>query len=309
MASCRLSSVLLLVSLLLVSLLAVISHAAPAADDITAPFPGVVDLEIANADPAFNFDSVVGKDKAVLVEFYAPWCGWCKRVAPNYKQVGTLVSTSVHANEVVVAKVNADKHSELASRFNVRGFPTIVLFKKGDSATPVVYNGDRSPADLIKFINREAGVNIPDGSAVPTETPTPPAAAAETAPAAAEKTDSHVKVLTPDNFDQIVLDSNKHVLVKFYAPWCGHCKRMVPAYEELAAKFSEDAEVVIAKIDASEHRDVGGRYGVRGFPTIKLFTKSDKSGNLQFSGARDVASMGKFINEKRGTPETQRDEL
>ena len=58
--------------------------------------------------------------------------------------------------------------------------------------------------------------------------------------------------------------------VEFYAPWCGHCKALAPTYEKLAAAFEGEASVVIAKIDADAHRDLGERYGVTGFPTIKV---------------------------------------
>jgi len=103
---------------------------------------------------------------------------------------------------------------------------------------------------------------------------------------------AEVVKLTVDNFDSIVLDSNKNVMVKFFAPWCGHCVRMQPAYEELSNKVGDD--VVIAELDATQHQAVSSKYGVRGFPTIKLFTKSDKSGK-PYQGARDANSMKSFI--------------
>lgn len=84
---------------------------------------------------------------------------------------------------------------------------------------------------------------------------------------------SNVVELEPGNFDQIV-DSSKHVLVKFYAPWCGHCKNLAPTYDTLAeAMASRKDEVVIAKVDADKHRDLGSRFGVQGYPTLKWFPK------------------------------------
>ncbi len=103
---------------------------------------------------------------------------------------------------------------------------------------------------------------------------------------------AEVVKLTADNFDTIVNDNSKSVLVKFFAPWCGHCVRMQPAYEELSKQVG--ADVVIAELDATQHQAVSSKHGVRGFPTIKLFTKTDKAGK-PYQGARDAAAMKAFI--------------
>lgn len=57
------------------------------------------------------------------------------------------------------------------------------------------------------------------------------------------------------------------------SPGCGHCKRLAPAYEEVGAAFDSEDSVVIGKVDADSDRDLGSRYGVKGFPTLKFFPK------------------------------------
>jgi len=99
--------------------------------------------------------------------------------------------------------------------------------------------------------------------------------------------------LTPENYDAVVNDHTKDVFVKFFAPWCGHCVRMAPAWEELASK-NDNADVVIAEVDAAAHSELAQKNGVRGFPTIKLFTKTNKAG-VNFQGARDVPSLQNFL--------------
>ncbi|XP_045766716.1 protein disulfide-isomerase [Maniola jurtina] len=100
-----------------------------------------------------------------------------------------------------------------------------------------------------------------------------------------------VKVLVASNFDDVVFDSSKKVLVEFYAPWCGHCKQLVPIYDKLGEHFEKDEDVVIAKIDATanelEHTKVTS------FPTIKLYTKDNQV--REYNGERTLAGLTKFV--------------
>jgi len=110
--------------------------------------------------------------------------------------------------------------------------------------------------------------------------------------------------LTPSNFDAIALDPTKDVLVEFYAPWCGHCKHLAPDYEKVAAAFASEPNVVVAKVDADAHKELGTRYGVSGFPTLKWFGKDSKAEPQLYENARDVQSFVDFLNQKTGTDRT-----
>ncbi|TDZ22532.1 Protein disulfide-isomerase erp38 [Colletotrichum orbiculare MAFF 240422] len=108
---------------------------------------------------------------------------------------------------------------------------------------------------------------------------------------------SAVLDLIPSNFDDVVLKSGKPTLVEFFAPWCGHCKSLAPVYEELASAFESSKDVQIAKVDADAERDLGKRFGVQGFPTLKWFDgKSDKP--TDYNGGRDLEALSDFITEK-----------
>jgi len=111
---------------------------------------------------------------------------------------------------------------------------------------------------------------------------------------------SAVVDLIPKNFDKVVFKSGKPTLVEFYAPWCGHCRNLAPVYEELAQAFAfAEDKLTIARLDADEHRDLGKKYGVQGFPTLKWFDGKSKDPE-DYNGGRDLESLSAFITEKTG---------
>ena len=77
-----------------------------------------------------------------------------------------------------------------------------------------------------------------------------------------------VKV-TDESFDQDVLKSGKPVLVDFWAEWCGPCKQIAPALEQIAAELG--GQVTVAKVNIEDSPSTPSRYGVRGIPTLMLF--------------------------------------
>ena len=117
-----------------------------------------------------------------------------------------------------------------------------------------------------------------------------------------------VKVMVGKNFDDVALDKEKHVLVEFYAPWCGHCKKLVPIYDELGEKYKDSKDIVIAKMDstANEVENVS----IRGFPTIKLFQKGDNK-VVEYSGNRDLDGFVEFLDglDEKKEEATKKDEL
>jgi len=220
-----------------------------------------------------NFDSVVDGSKGAFVEFFAPWCGHCKKLAPDWD----ILAGSFEGNkDVVIAKVDADAHKELGSRFDVHGYPTLKWFPKG-STTPEEYNGGRDVESLSAFVTEKTGAR-----------------------SKVKKVTSNVVVLDSANFDKVVLDSSKDVLVEFYAPWCGHCKKLAPDYEVVANAFAGEDSVVVAKIDCDASKEKCSAYDVSGYPTIKWFPKDNKAGE-KYESARDVDAFITFINNKVGT--------
>ena len=110
-----------------------------------------------------------------------------------------------------------------------------------------------------------------------------------------EEADRNSKVvrLTEANFQEKVYDQDLPVFLEFYAPWCGHCKNLAPTYEKVAVLL--EGKIVVAKIDATAERGLSKRFGIKGFPTMKLMrgdAKADEDA-IDFSGQR---SLGHIIN-------------
>jgi len=96
-----------------------------------------------------NFESTIKENPFVLVEFYAPWCGHCKALAPEWEQAATQLK-----GKVPVAKVDCTLEQALCSEQDVQGYPTIKFFRNG---SPMPYNGDRKANAIEAWVEKKTG--------------------------------------------------------------------------------------------------------------------------------------------------------
>ncbi|KAK6170122.1 hypothetical protein SNE40_018594 [Patella caerulea] len=434
-----------------------------------------------------NFESTITDNKFVLVEFYAPWCGHCKALEPEYKKAAAQLAEE--NTGIILGKVDATQESELAEKYEVRGYPTIKLFKDGK---PTDYSAGRQAADIVNFLKKKTGppatelsavadaskliegndvvvigffkdqesdaakafkeaasniddipfgitsddavfkeyevdrdaivlfkkfdegknvfdgdytaekieefigenqlplvveftqdsaqkifggkvknhillfVNkdetfddyltkfkaaapdfkgkvlfiyintkdednarileffglktkdvpalrlitltedmtkyVPESSEITTDVvrsfvqsfidgKLKPHLMSEEVPEDWDK--APVKVLVGKNFNEVAKDKSKAVLVEFYAPWCGHCKQLIPVWDELGEKYKDNKDIVIAKMDATANELADVK--VQSFPTIKYFPAgSDEP--VDYNGARTLEGFSKFLD-------------
>lgn len=443
-----------------------------------------------------NFNETVSKHDFIVVEFYAPWCGHCKKLAPEYEKAASILSSN--DPQVVLAKVDAneDANKEIASQYDVKGFPTIVILRKGGKSVQE-YKGPREADGIVEYLKKQSGPasaelksaddatgfigdkkvvivgvfpkfsgeefenflavaeklrsdyefghtldakylprgessvsgplvrlfkpfdelfvdskdfnvdafekfveesSIPivtlfnkdpsnhpfvvkyfdsplakamlfmnfsseNGDSIRTkyqevagqhkgdglvfllgdveasqgalqyfglkedqvpliviqttdgqkylkanlvsdeiapwlkeykEGKVPPFKKSEPIP---EVNDEPVKVVVADSLDELVTKSGKNVFLEFYAPWCGHCQKLAPILEEVAISYQSDADVVIAKLDATANDIPSDTYDVKGFPTIYFRSATGKL--VQYDGGRTKQDIIDFIEKNR----------
>ena len=116
---------------------------------------------------------------------------------------------------------------------------------------------------------------------------------------------SDVLVLSADNFSAAIDAPGAKLLVEFYAPWCGHCKKLAPEYEAaaglVAGQASRDPSVVarLAKVDATEHTALADAHGVINYPTLKWFHRGL---GAEYSGGRTAAQIAAWVARRGGEP-------
>ena len=216
---------------------------------------------------AENFDEKT-KEGLWLVKFYAPWCGHCKRLAPTWISLAEKAEGKFH-----VAEVDCTVQKALMTKFGIRGFPTIKFIANGDKPEDV--RVPRTVEAYMEYMSQYIEK-------------------AEDKPAAEEKKpaeEAKVGVLSLDKAAFETELAKKPLAVKFFAPWCGHCKRLAPTWEQFAAD-SKDAAYTVAEVDCTVQRELCQKYSVTGYPTILYVAAGAKPS--EFNGPRTKEALQKW---------------
>lgn len=106
-------------------------------------------------------------------------------------------------------------------------------------------------------------------------------------------------VVVGRTFEKIVMDPTKDVLIEFYAPWCGHCKKLEPIYNQLASVLQDNPNLVIAKIDSTANEFNTDLFEVKGYPTIFFLPASNKNKPILYTRTSDdsVETFTEFIKK------------
>nr|XP_061810190.1 thioredoxin domain-containing protein 5-like [Nerophis lumbriciformis] len=256
-----------------------------------------------------------------FVKFFAPWCGHCKAMAPTWDQMASAYENS----EVKIAKMDCTKHHDSCLKMSVRGYPTLLFFNGGEKTEITRYKGKRDFDSLKEFVEdmliaiktkreeeekapaeeepKEEAKEDPSKQEPKEEEPKEEAKEdvrqqepkEEEPKEDTEEVQSNVLLLTEGNFDETI--AKGFTFVKFFAPWCGHCRYLAPIWEQLSNKdFDVLTDVKIAKVDCTVERTLCNKYSVQGYPTLKIFRAGEQGD--EYSGPRDLASLHGFVKKQ-----------
>ena len=252
---------------------------------------------------AANFrEKVINSNELWFIEFYAPWCGHCQRLTPEWEKLAGALKGIIN-----VGAVDMTTDQEAGAAYGIRGFPTIKFFGANKNA-PEDYQGQRAASDMVNYAfdqaKRAANARLGGGGGGYNQQQHQGGnqgghQGGNAGGNSGSGSDKDVVVLTDANFDDLVMNSDDLWIIEFYAPWCGHCKNLEPEWNKAATELK--GEVKVGKLDATREHTVAGRFNVNAYPQIKLFPSGPKSDNLieDYNGARDSSSIVDWCQEKK----------
>eukprot|EP01023_Acetabularia_acetabulum_P004805 TRINITY_DN12033_c0_g1_i1.p1 TRINITY_DN12033_c0_g1~~TRINITY_DN12033_c0_g1_i1.p1 ORF type:complete len:466 (+),score=101.85 TRINITY_DN12033_c0_g1_i1:119-1516(+) len=241
-----------------------------------------------------NFKSSIKGSKGGLwlVEFYAPWCGHCKQLKPEWEKAAIALKGIIN-----VAAADVDEHQSLAGEHGIQGFPTIKLFYVDDGSGKLKssdYNGGRTASSIIDFAFTQAK-KIANARIGVKKSSSSDSSKGGGSSDSGFYGGTPVVSLSDSDFHDEVTSSDDLWLVEFYAPWCGHCKNLKGDWIEAAGQLK--GKVKLGAINCDEEKSVCSEFGVRGFPTIKWFG-TDKDKPKDYDQPREAAAIVQFALQR-----------
>uniref|UniRef100_A0A8C5I162 DnaJ homolog subfamily C member 10 n=1 Tax=Gouania willdenowi TaxID=441366 RepID=A0A8C5I162_GOUWI len=212
------------------------------ADGILEFIQDLVNPSVVVLDPSSFTERVTGRSVGQFwaVDFYAPWCGPCQALKPEWRRMARLLS-----GQILVGSVDCQSFHSFCQQQGVRAYPEIRLYQKKSPKQDryMTYNGWNRDAHSLRAWAL---------SALP-----------------------RVSVdLTPDTFRSQVLSGKDHWVLDFYAPWCGPCQHFAPEFEVLARMLKGDVRT--GKVDCQAHYHTCQSAGITSYPTVRLYTYRGK---------------------------------
>ena len=233
---------------------------------------------------------VKNNKKMLAIAFYAPWCGHCKDLLPEWsKAAKQLKKDNIELG--IVNSSNSDHATQaLNTRYGVNGFPTIKVFKPKCNGEGMDYEGGRNSLEIVKALKslkkrKQTGGSLQNNGSL-------------------QNSEHNYVELTPKEFMNNVTNNKKMMATAFYAPSCGHCTNLLPNWDS-AAKELENDDIELSIVDASnsdeDTQTISGNYGINGYPTIKVFKSNCGGESTEYEGGRsheDIVNTLREINSQ-----------
>jgi len=213
---------------------------------------------------------------------------WCSisLTAPTLANARAVAATPSVKSTLSLVQLDGIKWAEHAKHFGLKGgeLPGIVIEDRENSKNYIFpFSTDVTIDSLTNFFASYAAGTLQanvKSQEVPADNSGP------------------VTTIVGKNFNEVVLDDSKDVLVEFYAPWCGHCKSLAPKYEALGKIFADNDKIVIAQVDATEN-DTPAK--IKGFPTLILYKAGDKQNPVTYDGERTETALATWLRANGNT--------
>ncbi|KAK9377435.1 thioredoxin-like protein [Lipomyces chichibuensis] len=329
MRSLSLNSLLLFVGLLLS--ISAVSAAPPSPPPAEGHSDSVVDTTESSQSKeatidldATSFASQVTNGKGIWwVKHFSPYCIHCKAVAPIWSKLSNDLAAEAAAADFHFANVDCIANGDLCDAHDVTGYPTFILYQDGKMVEKYPSTGARTYDGLkdytLKHMKKDT-VGSTEGTtesvaATTDSQTTEKVEGSESAMALAEgesatsKENANVEKLeasttsipnpngisvplTFSSFTKLVTSTRESYFIKFYVPWCGHCKALEPAWLELAHQMQ--GKLNIAEVNCDEESRLCKDARLRGYPSLMYFVGTER---VEYDGLRGVGDLVAFANK------------
>ncbi|CAG8443958.1 145_t:CDS:10 [Funneliformis mosseae] len=228
-----------------------------------------------------NFESSI-KEETWFVKFFVPWCHHCQDLAPIWSKVADDNRNYIKSKKFHMAEVDCTLYGDICEKNDVHSYPKLHLFSKGKRVDSYDDGDKRDYDSLTKYVKSKA-----DEYYIPS---TVNDNVSDEEPAKVNPFGT-VVLLTAKNFDQ--LTSSGIWFIKFFAPWCGHCQKLAPVWEELGRELQY--KVNVGKVDCTVDSGLCGRFKVQGYPTLKLLQNPDDI--IEYKGSRQLNTLRDFAEK------------
>lgn len=232
----------------------------------------------------------------VMLEVYAPWCGHCKKLAPEYERFARKMADE--GRTIVVAKLNGDANGIPYGGFEYTGYPTIFYLAPGSA--DIVKLSERTAEDLHNFVRKNR---------VPTK---PKAEDKEVNPKVGmdkmlenfRSEDIPVQQTSPvltvvlKNFIETVFNDIRHCILMLYAKGCPHCQNMMPLLDSFASVVAHREDLSVAKMDGQANDLPISGFEVKGYPTLFFIEAGQKEPAKSFIGSNALSQMQQYLGSK-----------
>ncbi|KAG6329791.1 hypothetical protein ID866_9299 [Astraeus odoratus] len=248
-----------------------------------------------------DFEQTIGEG-VWFIEYFSPYCPHCRHFAPTWTDVVDHFEKQADPG-VRLAQVNCALNGDLCSAKGVTGYPQMNLYRDGEFVE--MFKGNREFQLLVDYLVEHAEPKptpAPEpepvvGEEEPVVEPTPePIATPEPEPLHVQtpRVDfnpaGEVAMLNAQTFDRFLADGP--VFVKFFAPWCGHCKKLAPTWAQLARHMQH--KMNIAEVDCDQHKQLCASQGINGYPTLIFYAHGAKT---EYGGSRKYDQLIAFTEQ------------